>query len=118
MTGLSTLPGAWFPAVDLNPFHWAGDQVEQSLADGFTAMMMSLWSAGLWLIDMVFGVIDQFTTPNLADPGLGHLYSLTLWVSLVMALCSGWGRSRRPRSVATDALLGRWLWGWRSTARW
>ena len=92
MTGLSNLSGAWVPAVDLNPFHWAGDQVEQSLADGFTAMMMSLWSAGLWLIDMVFGVIDQFTTPNLADPGLGHLYSLTLWVSLVTALLLGLGQ--------------------------
>ena len=77
------------PLVDLNPFDWAGDALKQSLADTFTAMMMALWSAGLWLIEMVFGVIDRFVTPNVADPGLGRLYGTTLWVSFVIALVIG-----------------------------
>lgn len=78
--------------LDLNPFHWAGDQVKKSLADAFTSMMMSLWSAGLWLMDMVFGVIDNFTSPDLANPGLGRLYGVTLWLSFLIALVIGFGQ--------------------------
>ena len=77
------------PLVDLSPFDWAGDAVKQSLADTFTSMMMALWSAGLWLIEMVFGVIDRFVTPDLTDPGLSRLYGTTLWVSFVIALLLG-----------------------------
>lgn len=80
------------PLIDLNPFHWAGEEVKESLADGFTAMMMGLWSAGLWLLDMAFGVIDRFTTPNITDPGLGGLYGITLWFSFLLALCLGFGQ--------------------------
>ena len=80
------------PLIDLNPFHWMGDKVKEDLADAFSSMMMSLWSAGLWLIDMVFGVIDKFATPNVADPGLGHLYGITLWLSFLIALIIGFGQ--------------------------
>ena len=80
------------PLIELDPFAWAGEKVKESLADSFTAMMMALWSAGLWLIDMVFGVIDQFTTPDVTDSGLGHLYGITLWVSFVVALVVGLGQ--------------------------
>jgi type IV secretion system protein TrbL len=80
------------PLIDLNPFHWVGDKVEEGLAGAFTSMMMSLWSAGLWLIDMVFGFIDRFTTPDVADPGLGRLYGITLWLSFLMALVIGFGQ--------------------------
>ncbi|MEO5665340.1 MAG: hypothetical protein ABIR39_18900 [Nocardioides sp.] len=80
------------PMIDLNPFHWLGDQVKEGLADVFTAMMMALWSAALWLMDLVFGVLDRFLTPDLADPGLGPLYSITLWMSLVVALIIGFGQ--------------------------
>jgi hypothetical protein len=83
---------AVLPLIDLNPFHWAGDKVQESLADGFTAMMMSLWSAGLWLLDLVFGVIDRFTTPDVATPGLGHLYGVMLWLSFLVALVIGLGQ--------------------------
>jgi type IV secretion system protein TrbL len=84
---------AWLvPLVDLNPFHWAGDKIKESLADAFTAMMMAIWSAGLWLLDLVFGVIDRFTTPNVANPGLGNLYGVTLWISFLMALVIGLGQ--------------------------
>lgn len=80
------------PLIELDPFAWAGEKVKESLADSFTAMMMALWSAGLWLIDMVFGVIDQFTTPDVTDSGLGHLYGITLWVSFLVALMVGLGQ--------------------------
>lgn len=98
------------PLIDLNPFHWAGAKVQESLADAFTAMMMSLWSAGLWLLDLVFGVIDRFTTPDLATPGLGHLYGVMLWLSFLVALVIGLGQvglaaiRRDGRSLGSLAL--------------
>lgn len=30
------------PMIDLNPLHWLGNQAKETLADGFTAMMMSI----------------------------------------------------------------------------
>ena len=80
------------PMIDINPFHWLGDKVQEGLADVFTAMMMALWSAALWLMDLVFGVLDRFLTPDVADPGLNHLYGITLWLSLVVALVIGLGQ--------------------------
>jgi hypothetical protein len=108
--------------VDLNPFHFAGDQVKQSLADAFTSMMMAIWSAGLWLMDLVFGVIDRFTTPDVTAPGLGHLYSVTLWMSFVVALVIGFAQvglaaiRRDGRSLSSlamgIALYGAVVAGW------
>lgn len=80
------------PLIDLNPLHWLGDEVKEGLADVFTASMMALWSASLWLMDLVFSVIDRFLTPDVTDRGLNHLYGLTLWVSLVVALLIGFGQ--------------------------
>lgn len=110
------------PLVDLNPFHWAGDQVKRSLADAFTSMMMAIWSAGLWLLDLVFGVIDRFTTPDVTAPGLGHLYSVTLWMSFVVALVIGFAEvglaaiRRDGRSLSSlamgIALYGAVVAGW------
>ena len=34
------------PMIDLNPLDWLGDKAKETLADGFTSMMMGLWSAG------------------------------------------------------------------------
>lgn len=73
------------PMIDLNPLNWLGEQAQESLADGFTSMMMGLWSAGMWLLMSAFDLIDAFT-PNVADPGLSKLYSLTLWVAFAIAL--------------------------------
>lgn len=80
------------PLIDLNPLHWAGEEVKKGLADVFTAAMMDLWSAALWLMDLVFSVIDRFLTPDVRDPGLGHLYGITLWLSLVVAFVVGLGQ--------------------------
>ena len=55
-------------------------------------MMMALWSAALWLMDLVFSVLDRFLTPDVTDPGLNHLYGVTLWLSLVVALVIGFGQ--------------------------
>ena len=69
----------------LNPLEWLGGKAKEALADGFTSMMMSLWSGAMWLLKAAFELIDSFT-PSVADPGLGRLYSVTVWVALVIAL--------------------------------
>lgn len=80
------------PLVDLNPMHWLGDAAKEGVADGFTAMMMSLWSAALWLLQAVFGLLDQFTTPQLDNPGLARLYAVTVGISLIVALVVAFGQ--------------------------
>jgi type IV secretion system protein TrbL len=80
-----------YPMIDLNPLDWLGDQAKETLADGFTSMMMGLWSAGMWLLKTAFDLIDNFT-PNVADPDLNKLYGVTLWIALAIALVMAFGQ--------------------------
>jgi type IV secretion system protein TrbL len=80
-----------YPMIDLNPLDWLGDKAKETLADGFTSMMMGLWSAGMWLLKTAFGLIDGFT-PSVSDPDLSKLYSVTLWISLVIAVVVAFGQ--------------------------
>ncbi|MCB0908714.1 MAG: hypothetical protein KDB63_16530, partial [Nocardioidaceae bacterium] len=79
------------PMVDLNPLHWLGDQAKETLADGFTSMMMAIWSGAIWLLKTAFSLIDGFT-PNVEDPDLAKIYGVTLWVALVIALVVAFGQ--------------------------
>ena len=79
------------PMFSLNPLTWLGGEAQEALADGFTSMMMGIWSAGMWLLKTAFGLIDNFT-PNVADPDLDKLYSVTVWVALVIALVMAFGQ--------------------------
>lgn len=80
------------PLIDLNPLNWLGDKAKEGLADGWTAMMISLWSAGMWLMESVFQILDRFLTPDVTDPGLQHLYAVTVWISLLVAVLTGFGQ--------------------------
>ena len=80
------------PLIDLNPLHWLGDKAKEVAADGFTSMMMGLWSAATWLLQMAFKILDRFVIPNVQDPDLKHLYEVTLWISLVMAVVIAFGQ--------------------------
>lgn len=79
------------PMIELNPLKWLGDKAKEGLADGFTSMMMAIWSGGMWLLKTAFELIDSFT-PNVADPDLGKLYSVTVWIALVIALVVAFGQ--------------------------
>lgn len=79
------------PMIDLNPLNWLGDKAKEGLADGFTSMMLGIWSAGVWLLKTAFGLIDNFT-PSVADPDLAKLYSVTVWIGLVIALVVAFGQ--------------------------
>ncbi len=77
--------------IDLDPLNWLGDKAKETLADGFTSMMMGLWSGAMWLLQTAFSFLDKFT-PSVEDPDLARLYSLTLWISLVIALVIAFGQ--------------------------
>ena len=79
------------PDVRSQPLDWLGGKAKEGLADGFTSMMMGIWSAGVWLLKTAFGLIDNFT-PNVEDPDLAKLYSVTLWIGLVIALVVAFGQ--------------------------
>ena len=87
-----TVAALLMPCINLNPFDWLGDKAKEGLADGWTAVMISIWSAGLWLLEAVFKTLDRFLTPDLTDPGLVGLHSISLWISLVVAVVIGFAQ--------------------------
>ena len=70
-------------AIDLNPLDWLGGAVAGAAADGWKAAMIGLWSAGLWLLQLSFKIIDAFTTPDVSSTGpLAQVLPTTLWMGL------------------------------------
>ena len=70
----------------LNPLSWLGDAAARVAADAWTAAMTSVWSAGLWLLEFVFKLLDAFTTPDLSAGGpLGAVLPTTLWLAAAVA---------------------------------
>ena len=76
------LTGLVVPLINLNPFDWLGDKAKEGLADGWTSVMISVWSAGLWLLEAVFKILDRFLTP---DPIIANVFVQT---SGEKSLCS------------------------------
>ena len=70
-----------------NPFAYLGSAAGKIMADGWTAAMLGLWNAGLWLLKMVLTLVDAFTTPDLSAGGPGAaMYQMTFWVAGVLML--------------------------------
>lgn len=71
----------------LNPFTYLGSAAGKVVADGWTAAMLGLWNAGLWLLKLVLGIVDAFTTPDLRADGPGaQVYQVTFWIAGVLML--------------------------------
>lgn len=68
-----------------NPFTYLATAAGKVIADGWTAAMLGLWNAGLWLLKLVLGIVDDFTTPDLREGGpAGSLYRVTFWIGLTL----------------------------------
>ena len=83
----------------------------QAAADAWTAAMMSLWSAGLFVLKLVLSFADTFLTPDLSEDGPGrHVYVYSFWIAaslvIVMAMLQlGLAAVRREgRSLARVAI--------------
>jgi type IV secretion system protein TrbL len=80
-----------FGLGDLNPLKWLGKGASVALGDVWKAAMTALWSAGLWILDLAFKIIDAFTTPDLSANGplaevLPYTFALGFMVATFMAL--------------------------------
>ncbi len=79
-------------ALDINPLHWLGSAALGAATDTWKAAMIGLWTAGVWLLQLAFKLIDGFTTPDVSPTGpLAAVLPTTLWlglfvVSITMAL--------------------------------
>ena len=67
--------------------HWLGGEASKAIGDVWQAAMTGLWSAALWLLQLAFQVIDQFTTPDLSASGpMGSVLPTTLWIGAAVAV--------------------------------
>jgi type IV secretion system protein TrbL len=97
---------------DLNPLKWLGKGASAVVGDAWKAAMTALWSAGLWLLELAFKIIDAFTTPDLSTGGpLAEVYPYTFGIGLavasVMALVQvGTAALRRDGRAVARVLVG------------
>ncbi|MGV1009949.1 MAG: hypothetical protein ACOYBY_15265 [Dermatophilaceae bacterium] len=100
----------WWDYV--NPFTYLGNAAGKIVADGWTAAMLSVWNAGLWLLKLVLGIEDDFLVPDLSENGpMGGIYPYTFWVagSLVLVLAMvqlGIAAFRRDGQSLARVLVG------------
>ncbi len=95
-----------------NPFGVAGDLAGKVAADSWTGIMLSLWSAGLWVLQFALSVMDQWMTPDIsADGPAAEVYATTFWgagaLVLIMALVQvGIAAFRRDGKSLARVLIG------------
>ncbi|NHA68217.1 hypothetical protein [Phycicoccus flavus] len=96
----------------VNPFTALGNAAGKVVADAWTVAMLGIWNAGLWLLRLVLGLLDEFLTPDLSDTGpLASTYRLTAWVALTLvvvliAVQAGTAALRRDGRSVARMLLG------------
>lgn len=105
-----TAPQGWDDLLD--PFTFLGNAAAKVATDAWTASMLALWNAGLWLLRLVLGWVDTFLTPDLRETGpMGGTYRITFWVAatLLIALAlvqTGIAAARRDGRSIARVLVG------------
>ena len=78
----------WYDA--LNPFGYLGSAAGKVVADGWTAAMLGLWNAGLWMLRLVLKIMDAFLTPDINGNGPGQaVYATTFWIAGALVVMLG-----------------------------
>ncbi len=68
-----------------NPFDYLGSEAAKIVADGWTAVMVSFWSAGLWVLKFVLTIVDAFMTPDISQGGpAAEMYRVTFWMGVAL----------------------------------
>ena len=75
----------------VDPFAGLASAAGKVVADGWTAAMLGIWNAGLWLLRLAETFLDSLLTPDLSETGPGAwLYRVMFWIAgallLIMAL--------------------------------
>ena len=70
-----------------DPFSALGGVAGKLVADTWSAMMMTVWSGGLWVLRMVLQLENHFLTPDITTDGPAQqVYALTGWLALCLLL--------------------------------
>ena len=100
----------WWDYV--NPFTYLGNAAGKIVADGWTAAMLGIWNAGLWLLKLILGIEDDFLVPDLSENGpMRGIYPYTFWIagSLILILLMiqlGIAAFRRDGQSLARVLIG------------
>ncbi len=71
----------------LNPFAALGNAAASVVVDGWTAAMLGIWNAGLWMLKLALTIEDAFLVPDLSANGpMRELYGATFWIAGAMVL--------------------------------
>ena len=95
-----------------NPFESMGSVAAKIVVDGWTACMLALWNAGLWVLRLILGWVDSLLTPDLGENGpASDLYRVTFWLAgavlVVMVVVQiGIAAGRRDGKGLARALIG------------
>lgn len=101
----------------LNPFAALGNAAASVVADGWTAAMLAIWNAGLWLLRLALTIEDSFLIPDLRANGpMAGIYQATFWIAgglvLIMLMVQlGVAALRRDGQSLARALLGAGQFG-------
>ncbi len=99
-------------AISPNPLNWLGGAAQGAAADAFKAVMIGLWSTGLWLLKLAFSIVDAFTSPDVSAHGpLAGALPTTLWLGgsvavLMLFVQLGAALVRRDGQSLGRVLLG------------
>lgn len=122
-TGIVIHTDVWGWVSKLNPFSYLAGEAGKVVAGGWTAAMLGLWNAALWLLQLVLNFMDAFLVPDLSENGPGsQVYQTTFWIAgalvgLMTLVQLGTAAIRRDgRSLATVAIgtaqfIGVWVAG-------
>ena len=73
-----------------NPFDPLGNVASKIVYDGWTAAMLGIWNAGLWLLQLVLNLGDMLLTPDLREGGPGAgIYRTAFWIAGALVLILG-----------------------------
>ena len=86
---------------DLNPLKWLGKGAAAVATDAWKGAMTALWSAGLWILQLAFKIIDAFTTPDLSANG--PLADVLPYTFAIGAMIAALVVASPPRTASRDA---------------
>lgn len=103
-----------------DPFAALAGEAARIVTDGWIAICLGFWNAGLWLLRLALGFLDALLTPDIsADGPGGELYRYTFWLAaalvVVLAIVQvGLAVVRRDaRSLGRLALgMGQFIFLW------
>ncbi|SFP63223.1 hypothetical protein SAMN05660464_3772 [Geodermatophilus dictyosporus] len=100
------------PCLPTDVFCVAGEAAGAVVSDVWTAAMLALWDAGLWLLGLAFSVVDALTTPDLsADGPLAGIYPVTFGIGAAVAAVTGLVQLGAAALRRDGQTLGRLLVG-------